>query len=399
MERRLIYMDHAATTPVHPEVVEAMLPHLSKSFGNPSALHALGREAHEAVSAARESVADVLGCRPTEVIFTSGGTESDNAALRGSAHSLQDKGKHIITSSIEHHAVTHACHRLEEEGFEVTYLPVDEHGMVHVGDLEAASRDDTILVSVMAANNEIGTIEPIADLARAVKSKNSGILFHTDAVQGAGALDLNVDRLGVDMLSLSAHKFYGPKGVGVLYLREGTRFLPQILGGGQEANRRAGTENVAGIVGVATALRLAAENSESNVEHCQRLRDRLIDGIMSKVPDTRINGHPTQRLPNNVNVSFSYIEGEAVLLNLDLRGVASSSGSACASGAEDPSHVLTAIGVPRDLARGSLRLTVGTGNSDSDVDYVLEALRDIVQRLRAMSPLLRGGEGGKGEGG
>ena len=297
--------------------------------------------------------------------------------------------------SLPHFFHAWAYDRLEEEGFEVTYLPVDEYGLVSADDLKAAVREDTILISIMAANNEIGTIEPLAELTEAAKSKGSAIVFHTDAVQGAGALDLNVDRLGVDMLSLSAHKFMGPKGVGVLYVREGTRFVPQALGGGQEGNRRAGTENVPGIVGAATALALAAENREANVEHCRRLRDRLVEGILSTIPDTRLNGHPTQRLPNNVNVCFSYVQGEAVLLNLDLRGIAASSGSACATGAEDPSHVLTAIGVPRDVAHGSLRLTVGPGNSDDDVEYVLAELVEIVGKLRAMSPLLGGSEGGR----
>jgi cysteine desulfurase len=392
MGKRLIYMDHAATTPVHPKVVEAMSPYFGESFGNPSALYGLGREAHEAVCAARERVAGVLGCRASEVVFTSGGTESDNAALKGAAYALRGSGRHIVTSAIEHHAVLHTCHYLEESGFEVTYLPVDEYGSVIVDDLEAAVRDDTILVSIMAANNEIGTVQPVAELARATRAKSRGIVFHTDAVQGAGALDLNVDRLGVDMLSLSAHKFCGPKGVGVLYLREGTRFVPQVLGGGQEGNRRAGTENVPGIVGAAVALTLADECRDSNAERCRRLRDRLIEGILSKVPDTRLNGHPTRRLPNNVNVSFSYVEGEAVLVNLDLRGIAASAGSACASAERDPSHVLTAIGVPPVVARGSLRLSIGPGNSDEDVGYVLEVLPEIVGRLRAISPLLGGTE-------
>jgi cysteine desulfurase len=393
MSKRLIYMDHAATTPVHPKVMEAMLPYFRESFGNPSALYSLGREAHKAVSAAREKVADILGCKASEVVFTSGGTESDNAALEGAAYALRSKGRHIITSAIEHHAVLHTCHYLEKSGFEVTYLPVDEYGSVIVEDLQTAVRDDTVLVSIMAANNEIGTVQPVAELARTAKAMNRKMVFHTDAVQGVGALDLNVDRLGVDMLSLSAHKFYGPKGVGVLYLREGTRFVPQVLGGGQEGNRRAGTENVPGIVGTAVALALAEENRDSNTEYCRRLRDRLIEGILSKVPDTRLNGHPTRRLPNNVDVSFSYVEGEAVLVNLDLRGVAASAGSACASEERDPSHVLTAIGVPPMVARGSLRLSIGPGNSDEDVDYVLKVLPEIVGRLRAISPLLGGTKG------
>jgi len=383
----LIYMDHAATTPMHQKVVESMLPHFRESCGNPSAIYGLGRDAYKAVADSRETVARFLGCKESEVIFTSGGTESDNAALKGVAYALRARGNHIITSTIEHHAVLHTCHHLEGVGFEVTCLPVDEYGLVSAADLEVALSDQTILVSIMAANNEIGTVQPIADLAKVAKARSKDIVFHTDAVQGAGALDLNVKRLGVDMLSLSAHKFHGPKGAGVLFMREGTRFVPQVLGGGQEGNRRAGTENVPGIVGTATALRLAEEGRESNCSHCLRLRNRLMEGILSKIPDTRLNGHATQRLPNNVNVSFSYIEGEAVLLNLDLRGIAASAGSACASESEDPSHVLMAIGVPRDIARGSLRLTVGSANTDDDVEYVLEVLPEIVERLRAMSPL------------
>lgn len=390
----MIYMDHAATTPMHQKVVEAMLPHFRESCGNPSAIYGLGRDAYKTVADSRETVARFLGCKESEVIFTSGGTESDNAALKGVAYALRARGNHIITSTIEHHAVLHTCHHLEGVGFEVTYLPVDEYGLVSAGDLEVALSDQTILVSIMAANNEIGTVQPIADLAKVAKARSKDIVFHTDAVQGAGALDLNVKRLGVDMLSLSAHKFHGPKGAGVLFMREGTRFVPQVLGGGQEGNRRAGTENVPGIVGTAIALRLAEEGRESNCSHCLRLRDRLMEGILSKIPDTRLNGHATQRLPNNVNVSFSYIEGEAVLLNLDLRGIAASAGSACASESEDPSHVLMAIGVPRDTARGSLRLTVGSANSDDDVEYVLEVLPEIVERLRAMSPLVGRRAGG-----
>jgi cysteine desulfurase len=387
-------MDHAATTPMHQKVVEAMLPHFRESCGNPSAIYGLGRDAYKAVADSRETVARFLGCKESEVIFTSGGTESDNAALKGVAYALRARGNHIITSTIEHHAVLHTCHHLEGVGFEVTYLPVDEYGLVSAVDLEVALSDQTILVSIMAANNEIGTVQPIADLAKVAKARSKDIVFHTDAVQGAGALDLNVKRLGVDMLSLSAHKFHGPKGAGVLFMREGTRFVPQVLGGGQEGNRRAGTENVPGIVGTAIALRLAEEGRESNCSHCLRLRNRLMEGILSKIPDTRLNGHATQRLPNNVNVSFSYIEGEAVLLNLDLRGIAASAGSACASESEDPSHVLMAIGVPRDTARGSLRLTVGSANSDDDVEYVLEVLPEIVERLRAMSPLVGRRAGG-----
>ena len=391
MKRRTIYMDHAATTPVHPLVMEAMLPYFSDSFANPSGIYGVAREARKAVEEARETVADMLRCRPGEVVFTSGGTESDNAALKGAAFALKNKGNHIITSAIEHHAVHNTCRFLEESGFDVTYLPVDRFGLVSIDDVEKAITDRTILVSIMLANNEIGTLQPIAECARVVKHKagKRRVVFHTDAVQGAGAVDIAVDSLGVDMLSLSAHKFHGPKGMGVLYIREGTPFVPQQLGGAQESERRAGTENVPGIVGTAVALRLAVENRESNSRHCQRLRDRLIEGIRAAVKETYLNGHPVMRLPNNVNISFRYVEGESILLNLDLAGVAASSGSACTSGSEEPSHVLVAIGLPPEIAHGSLRFTVGVSNNDEDVDYVLSVLPGIVEKLRAMSPLVK----------
>jgi cysteine desulfurase len=388
-ERRTVYMDHAATTPLHPEALEAMLPYLGQSFGNPSGVYRLARDAHEAVDEARASVAGVLGCHSGEVIFTSCGTESDNAALKGAAFALRERGNHIITSAIEHHAVLHTCDWLEAFGFEVTYLPVDRFGLVSVDDLGKAITGRTILVSIMLANNEIGTIQPVAELARLVKARGGErrIVFHTDAVQGARVLGDGVDSLGVDMLSLSAHKIQGPKGVGVLYVREGTPFLPEQVGGGQEGNRRAGTENVAGIVGTSVALRIAAENRESNRRECQVLRDRLVEGILSGIPDTHLNGHATIRLPNNANIAFDYIEGEAILLNLDLAGIAASSGSACATGDEEPSHVLTAIGLEPTRAHGSIRFTVGPTNSLEDVDYVLSVLPGIVEKLRFMSPL------------
>lgn len=390
-------MDHAATTPVHPQVLEAMLPYFCQNFGNPSSIYTVAQEARKAVDEARASVAEVLGCRPEEIVFTSGGTESDNTALKGAAFALKPNGNHIITSTIEHRAVLNTCQFLEKFGFEVTYLPVDRFGLVSVEDLEKAIADSTILISIMLANNEIGTIEPLSEFSKVIKTraKRRNIVFHTDAVQGAGALDVEVNKLGVDMLSLSAHKFRGPKGVGILYLKSMTPFMPQQTGGAQEGKRRAGTENVAGIVGAATALKLAADNREENSQHCRRLRDRLIDGIMSQIEDAYLNGHPTFRLPNNVNVSFKYVEGEPILINLDLLGVAASSGSACASGAEDPSHVLLAIGLPPQMAHSSLRLTVGPDNTDEDVDYVLSVLPGIVQRLRAMSPLAGTAEQGK----
>lgn len=390
MERKTVYMDHAATTPVHPSVLEAMLPYFSRSYGNPSGIYGIGQEAHKAADEARATVSSILGCRPSEVIFTSGGTESDNAALKGAAFALKEAGNHIITSTIEHHAVLNTCQYLEKVGFEVTYLPVDQFGMVNIEDLEKAITDKTVLISIMLANNEIGTIEPVSEFAKSAKAnaKHSRILFHTDAVQGASVLDLDVDKLGVDMLSLSAHKFHGPKGMGVLYLREGTRFIPQQTGGAQEGNRRAGTENVAGIVGTAAALRLAAENREASSRHCQRLRDRLIEGILTRIEDTYLNGHPTLRLPNNANISFRYVEGEAILLNLDLQGVSASSGSACTAGTEEPSHVLLATGISPEMAHSSLRFSVGPANTDDEIEYVLSVLPGIVERLRAMSPLV-----------
>ena len=390
MERKTVYMDHAATTPVHPSVLEAMLPYFSRSYGNPSGIYGIGQEARKAADEARATVSSILGCRPSEVIFTSGGTESDNAALKGTAFALKEEGNHIITSTIEHHAVLNTCQYLEKVGFEVTYLPVDQFGMVNIEDLEKAITDKTVLISIMLANNEIGTIEPVSEFAKSAKAnaKHSRILFHTDAVQGASVLDLDVDKLGVDMLSLSAHKFHGPKGMGVLYLREGTRFIPQQTGGAQEGNRRAGTENVAGIVGTAAALRLAAENREASSRHCQRLRDRLIKGILTRIEDTYLNGHPTLRLPNNANIAFRYVEGEAILLNLDLQGVAASSGSACTAGTEEPSHVLLATGISPEMAHSSLRFSVGPANTDDEIEYVLSVLPGIVERLRAMSPLV-----------
>lgn len=386
---KTIYLDHAATTPVHPKALEAMLPYFSEKYGNPSTIYRLGQEALKALDEARETVAAILGCRSQEIIFTSGGTESDNAAIKGAAFALRDKGNHIITSAIEHHAVLHTCHHLEKLGFEVSYLAVDKYGVVDLQELEKAITERTTVVSIMLANNEVGTIEPIAEISAIIKKKAKGrtIVFHTDAVQGAGALDLDVTRLGVNMLSLSAHKFYGPKGVGILYLRRNTPFLPQQNGGAQERNRRAGTENVAGIVGMTTALRIAAENQESNVRHCRELRDYLIQGIQSRIKRAHLNGHPTSRLPNNANFCFEYVEGESILLNLDIAGMAAASGSACTSASLEPSHVLLALDVPPEVAHGSVRFTLGYENTTEDIDYVLSILPDIVAKLRAMSPL------------
>lgn len=385
---RAIYMDHAATTAVDERVVEAMLPYFNQKYGNASSLHSLGREARKAIEDSRGTVADILGCDPKEIIFTSCGTESDNLAIRGVAWALknQGKGNHIITSPIEHHAVSHTVEQLEEHfGFEVTYLPVDHYGMVDPDDVGQTIRDDTALISIMYANNEVGTIEPIAEIGKIARQR--GIPFHTDAVQAGGALDLNVDRLNVDLLSLSAHKFYGPKGIGVLYVRKGTPLLPTQTGGAHELNRRAGTENTPYIVGLATALKLAQDHREEHNKRLAALRDRLIEGILANIPEVELTGHPTNRLPNNASFVIKYIEGESMLLRLDLAGICASTGSACVSGSEEPSHVLLAMGFPPEVAFGSLRLTLGSENTEEDVDYVLEVLAPIVEELRAMSPL------------
>ncbi len=391
LEDRLIYMDHAATTPVRPEVVEAMLPYFTSSFGNPSGIYTLGQESLKALDDARETVAGALGARVGSIVFTSGGTESDNAAVKGAAYALRDDGNHVIASSIEHHAVLHSCEQLERHGFEVTRLPVDRHGLIDPDDVGRAITDRTTVVSVMLANNEIGAIEPVAEIARVVKGeakrRGTTIVMHTDAVQAAGFLDLDVRKLGVDMMSLSAHKFHGPKGVGALYVKRGTPFEPQQQGGGQERERRSGTENVPLVVGMAEALRLAEEERIGLSAHCSRLRDRIIAGVEERVPGAHLNGHPTARLPNNVNFAFESVEGEPVLLGLDFAGICASSGSACATGSLEPSHVLTAIGLDPELARGSLRLTLGADNTDDDVSYLLDTLADLVKRLRSMPSL------------
>ena len=385
---RLIYFDHAATTPLHPRVLEAMLPYLKERFGNPSGSYTLAREAQRALDQARRSVADVLGCRPTEVVFTSGGSESINAALKGVAFAQEKArvGNHVITTAVEHHAVLHTCEYLEKFGFEVTYVPVDRHGLVDPDEVVAAVNERTVLVSVMAANNEVGTIEPVAEIARALRERGRAlgrrIPLHTDAVQAPGMLDLDVEALGVDVLSLSAHKFYGPKGAGVLYLRRGTPFLPQQSGGGQERQRRAGTEDVAGIVGTGVALRLAEEGREANSRACRVLRDRLSEGILARIPRSQLNGHPERRLANNVNVSIRGVEGEALLDRLDGAGIAASSGAACGSSTWEPSHVLIAMGLPLEMAVGSLRLTLGPSNTEEEVDYLLDVLPDLVRSLR-----------------
>ena len=385
-----IYLDHAATTPLDERVLEAMLPYLREHWGNPSSLYGEAQEARRGLEAARRSTAEILGCKPQELVFTSGGSESDNLALRGAAYAArrQGRGDHVITTAIEHHAVLHAAERLEEEGFRVTYLGVDGEGFVDLRDLEHAVTDATALVSIMYVNNEVGTIEPIEEAACVVKAKNPHAVVHTDAVQAAGMLDINVDRLGVDMLSIGAHKFYGPKGVGALYVRQRTPIQWQQLGGGQEKNRRAGTENVAGIVGMAKALELAYEELDARNAHARDLRDRLLRDIPERVPHVHVTGPEdlSNRAPNNFSACFEYIEGEAILIALDLAGVAASSGSACTSGSLEPSHVLTALGVPEDLARGSLRLTVGKGTTPERIEHVLEILPGIVSRIRSLSP-------------
>ena len=387
----LIYMDHAGTTPLDPKVLEAMTPYFTRLFGNPSSIHAYGQEAKKALDESREKVAGALGCRLSEVIFTSGGTESDSMAIKGAAAALRDTGNHIITSTIEHHAILHTCQYLESLGFEVTYLPVDPYGFVDPAEAANAVTDRTVLVSIMYANNEIGTIEPVKEIAAAVKERardlDRTIPVHTDAVQAAGFLDLNVRDLGVDMLSLSSHKFHGPKGVGVLYMKRGTPFLPQQLGGGQERERRSGTENIPGIVGAATALEMANNAREEVGRHCAGLRDEIIERFTKSMDGVHLNGHPTQRLPNNVNFSFENVEGEPILLGLDMAGIAASSGSACSSGSLEPSHVLLALGQPAELARGSLRLTLGKDNTREEVDYLCTVVPDLVRQLREMPSL------------
>ncbi len=386
-------MDNAATTRVKDEVLTAMLPYFTEVYGNPSSIHGFGREAKKAIERAREQVAAAIGADKGEIYFTGGGTEADNWIVKGVAFANQKKGKHIITSAIEHHALLHTCQWLEKQGFSVTYLPVDADGLVDPKALESAMTDQTILVSIMFANNEIGTIQPVEELAAIAHAR--GAVFHTDAVQAIGAVPVDVQRMGIDALSIAAHKFHGPKGVGALYLKKGIRVDVNQQGGAQERSRRGGTENVPGIVGMGKAIELATENLPAHAERLTRMRDKLISGILENIPDVRLNGHATKRLPNNVNVSVRYIEGEALLLSLDLVGIAGSSGSACTSGSLDPSHVLLGIGLPHEIAHGSLRLSLGDFNTDEDVDYVLEQLPQIVTRLRNMSPLFIQAKGGE----
>lgn len=392
MPPRLIYMDHAATTPVHPSVVEAMLPYLTEHYGNPSSVHRQGRAALAALDEARRQMAGVLGCAPRELVLTGGGSEADNLAIRGAALARREQGgaNHLITSAVEHHAVLHTVEQLRDHfGFEATVLAVDAYGRVSPAAVQAALRPDTALVSLMLANNEIGTLQPIAEIARFVR--RHGALMHTDAVQGGGLLDIHVERLGVDMLTLAAHKFYGPKGVGILYVRQGVPLLPTLTGGSQERNRRAGTENVAGAVGAAAALVWAQAQREQHAAHLARLRDRLVEGVLARVPDTVLTGHPTERLPNLASFSIDGLHGaEELLLGLDLAGICASSGSACTSASLEPSYVLRACGLPPGLAIGSLRLSLGYQNTEADVEHVLATLPPLVERLRALARMMQG---------
>jgi len=381
-----IYLDYAATTPTHPEVVKVMLPCFTETFGNPSSIYSYGQEAKGAIEEARARVAELIGARDEEIVFTSGGTEADNFALKGVALANERKGNHIITSSIEHHAVMESCEFLERRGFKVTYLPVDGYGLVDPADVKKAITDKTTLISVMHANNEVGTIQPIVDIGNI--ARKAGIPFHTDAVQTVGHIPVNVDELGVDLLSISAHKLYGPKGVGALYIRKGTRIVPFMNGGGQERGRRASTENVPGIIGFGRAVELARQDMECEANRLTYLRNKLIENILKWIDYTHLNGHPVDRLPNNVNVSIDFVEGESTLLNLDLEGICASTGSACSSSSLEASHVLLAMGLSHEQAHGSLRFTLGKWTTYEDIERVLQVLPPIVTRLRAMSPLL-----------
>jgi len=381
-----VYLDNAATTMVRQEVLDAMIPAFTTYYGNPSSLHEFARDAGKLVDEARAKVANAIGAKPDEIVFTGGGSESDNMVLRGVAAANKKKGKHIITSAVEHHAVLYTLQAMEREGVaELTILPVDEYGLVTPEQVKDAIRDDTVLVSIMFANNEVGTIMPVAEIGKICREK--GVLFHTDAVQAVGHVPINVSEMNIDMLSMSAHKFHGPKGVGALYIKKGVRVPALIIGGGQEKKRRAGTENVPGIVGMGRALELAVEHMEANALRVGALRDKLMKAIPAAIPEVKLNGHPTKRLPNNVNFSIRYIEGESILLMLDINGIAASSGSACTSGSLDPSHVLLAMGLPHEIAHGSLRLTLSEFTTEQEIDYVLDLLPQIVQRLRDMSPL------------
>ncbi|MBE3589148.1 MAG: cysteine desulfurase NifS [Thermoanaerobacteraceae bacterium] len=383
---RRVYFDHSATTPVHPAVVEEMCRFLRDNYGNPTSLHSFGRQARKAVEEAREKVAAALGADPREIVFTSGGTEADNMAIHGVAYTNLNRGNHIITSAVEHHAVLNTVKALGKQGFTITILPVDKYGMVSVEDVAAAITDKTILITIMHANNEVGTIMPIREIGRLAREK--GILFHTDAVQSFGKIPVNVDELNVDLLSISGHKIYGPKGIGALYIRKGSRWRQTLFhGGAQEKLRRAGTENTPGIVGLGKATELAMQNMEAEAAHLTRLRDKLIREVTGRISHVSLTGHPVRRLPNHASFCFEFVEGESMLLSLDMQGIAASSGSACTSGSLEPSHVLLAMGIPHEVAHGSIRLTLGRDNTEEDVDYFLEVMPPIVERLRAMSPL------------
>jgi cysteine desulfurase len=382
-----IYLDYAATTPVHPDVLQAMLPYFTDTYGNPSSFYSFGQEAKGAVEKARESVAGLIGAKADEVVFTSGGTEADNFALEGTAFANEKKGNHIITTGIEHHAILETCKFLEKKGFKVTYLLVDSYGMVDPGDVKKAITPETILISVMHANNEIGTIQPLAEIGRI--AREAGIIFHTDAVQTVGHIPTDVNELGVDLLSMSGHKLYGPKGVGALYIRKGTRITTFVHGGGQEKGRRSGTENVPGIVGLGKAAEIAQQERNGEAARLTGLRDRFIAELQKRIENIHLNGHPVKRLPNNINISVSYVEGESMILSLDFEGIYASTGSACSSGSLEPSHVLLAMGLDHIQAHGSLRFTLGRWTTESDIDKVLEVLPPIVKKLRDMSPLTK----------
>jgi len=380
---KTIYLDHAATTPVRQEVLDAMVPYFSEIFGNASSIHMVGQRAKKALENARGVIAGCIGADPKEIFFTSGGTETGNLAIKGVAHANKTKGMHLITTKIEHHAVLNCCKSLEEEGFEITYLPVDHYGVVLFSALEEAIRPDTVLISVMLANNETGTIQPVSEIAAIARKR--GVLFHTDAVQAVGKIPVKINDLGIDLLSISGHKIYGPKGIGALYIRKGTRISPLLHGGHHERQMRAGTENIPAIVGLAKALELAQAELPSTIKHLTGLRDRLERGIREKISHVHINGHPIKKLPNILNVNFEFIDGEALLLALDMRGIAVSTGSACASGATEPSHVLLAMGVTQTIAQGSIRFSLGRENAESEIDFVLASLIEVVSHLRNMS--------------
>ena len=381
----LIYLDHAATTPVDPAVLNAMLPYLTEQWGNPSGIYSIARQAKQALEEAREDIADVFLCSPNEIVFTGSGSEGANLALKGVAYARRDEGMHVITTQIEHHAVLHTCHRLEREGFEVTYLPVDRCGVVDLDALRAAVRPDTILLSMMTANNEVGTIQPLKEAIAVARELNEDIVVHTDAVQAAGCMELDVEELDIDLMSIAAHKFYGPKGIGALVTRRGTPLIPLVQGGGQERNRRSGTENVPYAVGMAKALTLSQTHRDERNAHCQALRDRLISSVCDRIEIAERTGHPTQGLPHIASLTFANIEGESILLNLDMHDVCASAGSACSATSLEPSHVLQAMSIPLHRARGALRLSVGHKNTPDEIEHVLELLPGIVSRLRAMA--------------